>query len=919
MSALGIAMVDCAVQVTLFVFAAAAIDLAAARRDPAAAARTVLASMIGVTLLTAVCWSPWPNWSDALERSWALADTHAGGIAADVAGPPLDTSAAVRNGANATAQPADAAPWSTPLRAMWEDVRNVWAADDAAPQPVAGWSWRTLAFGAFVAAATLGFGRLFAGMACVASLRRRSTPLHEAQLTELTNILCAELGCSSTVALGESQRLTTAATIGWTNPLVLLPGTWRRWSPRELRAVLAHEIAHVQRRDFASHLLAQVSLALHFYHPLVHWLLHRLRLEQELAADAAAARLAGGPQSYLATLAGLALAQPAARSAWPVHAFVPTRHMFLRRIEMLRDRRMPAAASRAIRAKQNAVGWLTAFMLCAAGLAVVGLRAPTTARAQSQVDVTPARTEAAAAPDTAKADYIIWRAPKYDFSYVPENTMALVAIRQAELAADPRLKPLAELIEQTTRPALPSNLVEQVALLMIAPKLDEQGQVRVSSGGEQVVMHTTEAVDFMPHLKKGYPNLTTMQDGGRGLMVISPSPSTMSFFTPNKQTLLGRVRSELVELVNSADAAGPPRGAEAWQAAAKGPILVVAQTGPASIIFKGRADVVTAVLTPMLTGTETVLLSVDPSENLTLHGRLICKSADDAKRVAETTESLAVTARSMVQMQQNKAAADAVSHTNVKLLLTRLESCLEGRKITTQGNDVLVELSLGNTADAVKEIVETVAPAIQESRAAARNAVSINNLKQIAIAMHMYHDAHGHLPAAALVGPDGNTPHSWRVALLPYLGHDELYKEYHLDQPWDSPDNLKVLAQLPDVYRHPEDVSDSSNASYFVLVGPDTVFAHTDGTGMPISKIADGASKTLLAVEAKRDIPWTKPEDIEYAADQPVPPLGEWMPRSANVAFCDGSVRTLRLNMLDEQVLRALITRSGGEPDVVRE
>ena len=88
----------------------------------------------------------------------------------------------------------------------------------------------------------------------------------------------------------QSFELESPATLGWRHPLLLLPFDWRDWSRSELRAVLAHELAHVVRGDFLTGLIAQVSVAIHFYHPLAHWLARRMRLEQELAADAWAPR-----------------------------------------------------------------------------------------------------------------------------------------------------------------------------------------------------------------------------------------------------------------------------------------------------------------------------------------------------------------------------------------------------------------------------------------------------------------------------------------------------------------------------------------------------------------------------------------------------------------------------------------------------
>ena len=132
--------------------------------------------------------------------------------------------------------------------------------------------------------------------------------------------------------------------------------------------MLAHEIAHIARHDFATWVAAQLALVFHFYHPLVHWLAARLRLEQELAADAAAAQLTGGQRSYLTTLAGMALRQSDRPLAWPARTFLPTRGTFMRRIEMLRDEKLLSTKmTTGLRAGLVAV-------LAAASLAVAGLR-----------------------------------------------------------------------------------------------------------------------------------------------------------------------------------------------------------------------------------------------------------------------------------------------------------------------------------------------------------------------------------------------------------------------------------------------------------------------------------------------------------------------------------------------------------------
>lgn len=187
---------------------------------------------------------------------------------------------------------------------------------------------------------------------------------------------------------------------------------------------------------------------------------------------------------------------------------------------------------------------------------------------------------------------------------------------------------------------------------------------------------------------------------------------------------------------------------------------------------------------------------------------------------------------------------------------------------------------------------------------------SQNNLKMLALAMHNYAQANRCFPPAVLYGPDGKTPYSWRIALLPYMEDQDIYKRYHFDEPWDGPNNRQLLKEVPAVFRCPTEPAGSTNASYFAVVGPGTMFDGKAGT--TFAEIQDGTSNTILLVEAKRDIPWTKPEDISYDSDKPLPKFGGHFKGRFSIALADGSVRWLP-STISDKVLRALLTKAGRE------
>ncbi len=204
-----------------------------------------------------------------------------------------------------------------------------------------------------------------------------------------------------------------------------------------------------------------------------------------------------------------------------------------------------------------------------------------------------------------------------------------------------------------------------------------------------------------------------------------------------------------------------------------------------------------------------------------------------------------------------------------------------------------------------------------------------DDLKQIVRAMKDYHNIHDRFPAHAVIGPGGEALTSWRVELLPFLGQGALYKKFRLDEPWDSPDNLKLLPLMPKIFRAKchEFPEQDFHTHYQVFVGPNAAFEDTSGLSLK-GDFPDDTRGTILVVEAFVPVPWTKPVDIPFGSDKILPHLGEpgpsrsthWWYRESRAAppprffvgMADGSTQSFA-NPVNRAFLRRWITRNGGE------
>lgn len=281
---------------------------------------------------------------------------------------------------------------------------------------------------------------------------------------------------------------------------------------------------------------------------------------------------------------------------------------------------------------------------------------------------------------------------------------------------------------------------------------------------------------------------------------------------------------------------------------------------------------------------------------------------------------LSALAEGMLQMQkaQMLSLADTPeSPLNAETAET-LAELYDTVKITTKDSSVSYVMPKPDNMDS---FLETMKPgivamfeAVRESRKAATAMSRMNNMKQIGLSFHNYHDVYNHFPAAngnGVFGEAKKTGLSWRVHLLPFIEQAALYQQFNFDEAWDSPHNEALIEQMPDIFKV-EGIDKLGLTSVHVFTGDETAMGTGDSVGF--QDIIDGTSNTILAVVAGPESAevWTKPGGLEFNPDDPKKVLGT-LGEQFLVLICDGSVRFLK-SSIDDETLKNLIQRNDGNP-----
>ncbi len=171
---------------------------------------------------------------------------------------------------------------------------------------VTNWAvWTAVAWGL---GAVIACVPMLIGLARLGQIRRRSLSWADGPVVELTELLGDTFRRARRVVMLQGGASTSPMTWGLLRPVILLPAEARDWPRERLRAVLLHELAHVERWDCMTRMLAQLACAVYWFQPLVWMAARRLRFESERACDDTVLQAGARATDYARNLLDVALA-----------------------------------------------------------------------------------------------------------------------------------------------------------------------------------------------------------------------------------------------------------------------------------------------------------------------------------------------------------------------------------------------------------------------------------------------------------------------------------------------------------------------------------------------------------------------------------------------------------------------------------
>ena len=362
------------------------------------------------------------------------------------------------------------------------------------------------------------------------------------------------------------------------------------------------------------------------------------------------------------------------------------------------------------------------------------------------------------------------------------------------------------------------------------------------------------------------------------------------------------------------DRAGWPMTAEMTKAAAGHTLFAVAQlTKLPSKVADKLGGPVGQVAGPFLSARTVTVIGDLKGKEISVAARVAFADAATAAKAKETATGVIAMGTKFNEESMNgkKATENAWASPVLKEALRSLKEA----KVDVTGSD----LTVSGNYKAEFDIGPIVQEAVKQVRASALRMTALNNLKQIGLGVHIYADANNSQLLVHGIGPKGaplkNATEkpllSWRVALLPYIEQNALYKEFKLDEPWDSEHNKKLIAKMPKIYAPVAKPGKEGYTHLQMVIGPNAM----QPAQFNIVNVPDGLSNTIAVVEASEPVIWTKPDDVMLPGKE-LPKdfrkkFGGQFPKGFNVLMWDGSTRFVYDSVSDQTLARAIDPKDG--------
>jgi hypothetical protein len=505
-----------------------------------------------------------------------------------------------------------------------------------------------------------------------------------------------------------------------------------------------------------------------------------------------------------------------------------------------------------------------------------------------------------------------------ELAAVPRDALGFVSVRVADLwrsdlVADARrlaMKAEPKLYQEVETKELerfekqwgmPWTAIERFTMVMIEPPDELPQEILIA------FITTTKPYDRDRLLKTRVPGTKEHTYRDRTYFTTAKDRASAVYLLNDRTYALGNAPGleKLFDQLARKPAEGPLD--EALRSAAQKHLVTAGLNAPPLAPVLGKRLPPQADPFKPLLEVQSATLVADLDKEARVDLRLNFSGATEAEEGEKAVKAAVQMARQFLAQGMKELAKDE-EDAPILRAVKQLDATLKAVPVQRGGSSVRVSLQHPVAVDDAEAVVARV-------RQAAQRITSANNLKNIGLALHDYHDTYLMFPPAAIHSKDGKPLLSWRVAILPYIEQAQLYSEFHLNEPWDSAHNKKLLPRMPKVYAPVVSgkTKDPYATFYQVFNGKGAIFDGKQQLTLTQITNADGTSFTLLAVEAGEAVPWTKPEDIRYDPDKPLPKLGGHLPGKTFIAlFADGSVRNIR-KTTKEKTVRAMITWAGGE------